>query len=85
MASGEQGAWRRPLRRLLLTGVVLLYILSIPWYRESGAEPAIWFGLPDWVAVAIGCYVGAAILNASAWMLSDLRDPGEGETEESSA
>lgn len=68
-------AMARPVRRLLLGGVVLLYALSIPWYRPAGAEPAIWLGLPDWVAVAVLCYAGAAVLNAAAWLLTDVRDP----------
>ena len=69
-------AMARPiLRRLLLAGVLLLYALSIPWYRAAGAEPSIWLGLPDWVAVALLCYAGAAVLNAGAWLLTEVRDP----------
>jgi hypothetical protein len=63
---------RRRVRWLLLLGVGVLYGLSIPWYRDGGAEPELWLGLPDWVAVAIACYVGAAILNAAAWLLTDV-------------
>ncbi len=33
-------------------------------------------GMPDWVAVAIGCYVLAAVLNAVAWLLTDVEDRG---------
>lgn len=53
----------------------LLYAASIPWYREAHAEPRLWLGLPDWVAVALGCYVLAAILNAAAWWITDVPDP----------
>ncbi len=67
----------RILRRLLLAGVALLYALSIPWYRPAGAEPVLWFGLPDWVAVALLCYAGAALLNALAWWLTPIDDPPE--------
>ena len=56
------------MRRLLLALVVLLYVISIPWYRTPGAEPALVLGVPDWVAVAIGCYAAAAVLNALAWL-----------------
>ena len=28
----------------------LLYVISVPWYRETGAPLRIWLGLPDWVA-----------------------------------
>jgi len=61
-------------RRGLLTGIGLLYAFSIPWYREPGASPELWGGLPDWVAVALGCYIGVAILNAAAWLLTDVPD-----------
>lgn len=59
-------------RGWLLAGVVLLYVISIPWYRSPDAPVELWFGLPDWVAVALGCYVGAAVLNALAWMRTDV-------------
>lgn len=71
------GADRR--RRLLLVAIAVLYVLSVPWYRESGAEPRIWLGLPDWVAVAIACYAGVAVLNAWAWLAGGIDDgpPGD--------
>jgi len=72
MLSGPDA--RRRLRRQLLAVIAALYALSIPWYRETGAEPALWFGLPDWVAVALGCYVAIAVLNALAWLLADIED-----------
>lgn len=66
-------------RKTLILGVVLLYIASIPWYRSQDAEVSTWLGLPDWVAVALGCYVGAAVLNALAWLHTDVPDaPEEG-------
>jgi hypothetical protein len=34
----------------------------------------MWLGIPDWVAVALVCYAAAAVLNALAWLLTDLRD-----------
>ncbi len=68
---------RRRARAVLLGLVVLLYVVSVPWYREAGATPSIVFGLPDWVAVALGCYVGVAILNSLAWLLTDLQDRDE--------
>ncbi|MCP4024851.1 MAG: hypothetical protein GY736_00855, partial [Sphingomonas sp.] len=51
-----------------------------PWYRETGAPIDIVFGLPDWVAIALGCYIGVAILNAIAWRLTEVSD-GEGSGE----
>jgi hypothetical protein len=62
------------IRRLLFIVIAALYIVSVPWYRPTGAYPEIVFGLPDWVAVALGCYVGVAVLNALAWLLTDVPD-----------
>jgi hypothetical protein len=65
---------RQSLRRALLVGVGLLYLLSIPWYRSPDAQPQLWLGLPDWVAVALCCYLAAAVLNAWAWLLTEIDD-----------
>ena len=65
---------RRRLHRVCLAVIVLLYILSVPWYRESNQPLTIWLGMPDWVTVAILCYVGVAIVNATAWGLTDIPD-----------
>jgi hypothetical protein len=62
------------LRRILLALVGLLYLLSIPWYRRGGEASELWLGLPDWVTVALLCYAGAALLNAIAWLLTDVPD-----------
>ena len=55
----------------------VLYLVSIPWYRTGGAESGLLLGLPSWVAVAILCYVAVAILNAAAWLLTELPDAPE--------
>ena len=71
---------RGRLRRLLLLAIAVLYAVSIPWYRSGGETPRVWLGLPDWVAVALGCYLAVAVLNAVAWLLTDLGDaPGPDE------
>jgi len=62
------------LRRILLAFVGVLYALSIPWYRGGGETAGSWLGLPDWVAVALLCYTGAALLNAIAWLLTEIPD-----------
>ncbi len=58
-------------------------MLSIPWYRGGGEETGTLLGLPSWVGVAILCYLAAAILNAGAWLLTEIPDepddPGTGE------
>lgn len=74
------GRGRSGLRRALLVLIAVCYAASIPWYRAAETSPRTWLGLPDWVAVAVVCYVAAATLNAVAWLLADVRDddPGEG-------
>jgi len=67
---------RRRLRRALLAGIGGLYLLSVPWYRSGGETGGSVFGLPDWVAVAIGCYAAVAVLNAAAWLLTDIDEDG---------
>jgi hypothetical protein len=67
----------RPARRLrgaLLAAIGVLFGLSIPWYRTGGEVAGSWLGLPDWVSVAILCYVGIAFLNSIAWLLTDVPD-----------
>lgn len=64
--------WRRRLRALLLSLIALLYVVSIPWYRPSGEVASVVWGLPDWVMVALACYVAAALLNAAAWLVTDV-------------
>ncbi len=61
-------------RRVCLGLIGVLYVVSVPWYRESGQAPAIWLGLPDWVAVAVLCYVAVAVLNAFAWTATEVPD-----------
>ncbi|MDJ0864482.1 MAG: hypothetical protein QNK03_00140 [Myxococcota bacterium] len=68
---------RQRLRRALLLGIALLYALSIPWYRGDDAPLRVVLGLPDWAAVALLCYVGVALLNAAAWLLTEVRDEDE--------
>lgn len=67
-------ATRRRLRRACHVGIAACYVVAIPWYRAAGASPALVAGLPDWVAVALACYVTAGGLNAAAWWLTDLDD-----------
>jgi len=69
---GGSSSRRRRLRQLLLGLIALLFVFSIPWYRSTGDEVAIVLGLPDWVVVALGCYVAVAICNALAWLLAEV-------------
>ena len=68
-------------RRWLLAVIGVLYLLSIPWYRDAASAPSFVFGLPDWVAVALGCYLAVAVLNAIAWLLTDVPDAPSDEDE----
>ena len=65
------------MRRILLAVIAGLYVLSIPWYRDAGEPARVVFGLPDWVAVALGCYVAVAVLNSVAWLLTEVPDEPE--------
>ncbi len=56
----------------MLSLIALLYVVSIPWYRPSGEVASVVWGLPDWVAVALACYLAAALLNAIAWLVTDV-------------
>ena len=66
--------WARRVRRALLAVIGVLFAVSIPWYRRGGEEVELWLGLPDWVSLAILCYVGIAALNSVAWLLTDIPD-----------
>lgn len=68
---------RSRLRLGLLALIVLLFILSVPWYRAETDELRLILGLPDWVAVAVGCYVLAACLNSVAWLWTEVDDEAE--------
>jgi len=69
---------RRFVHLVCMIAIALLYIVSVPWYREDAAPLRLWFGLPDWVAVALACYVGVAIVNAVAWAVTDVPDVPDG-------
>ncbi len=75
------GPRRRSRTRVaLLVAIALLYVVSVPWYRATDAPLRVVFGVPDWVAVAVACYVAVAVFNAIAWRLTDIPealDPAE--------
>jgi hypothetical protein len=57
-----------------MTLIALLYLASVPWYRDDAAPLRLWLGLPDWAAVALLCYVGVAVVNAVAWSVTEVPD-----------
>jgi hypothetical protein len=65
---------RLGLRPVLLALIVVLYVISIPWYRGDDQELRLLLGLPDWVAVAILCYALVAVLNSVVWMRTPIED-----------
>lgn len=74
-APGAPGGVRA--RRWLLAGVAMLYVFSVPWYREPDPDPPLWLGLPSWVTVALLCYAGASVLNAFAWFWTPIVDDAQ--------
>lgn len=77
MSESERPSARSRRRRLCLLAIGGLFVVSVPWYREPGATPEIWGGVPDWVAVSVLCYAAVAVLNAVAWQATDVPDdPG---------
>lgn len=57
----------------MLVGIGLLYLVSVPWYRRD-PELHLILGLPDWVTLALGCYVLVAGFNSVAWLFTDVDD-----------
>jgi hypothetical protein len=68
---------RRWVHLICMVVIGLLYVASVPWYRDASAPLRLWLGLPDWVAVALLCYVGVAIVNAVAWSVAEIPDSTE--------
>ena len=75
---------RSRVRLTLFALIAVLYVFSVPWYRTSGDPLHLLFGLPDWVFVALCCYVAVAILNSIAWLLTDVSDGPAAEEESGS-
>ena len=71
------GRSRRRIHVTCMVIIALLYVISVPWYRDVDQPLKIWFGLPDWVAVALFCYVGVAIVNGVAWSVAEVSDESD--------
>lgn len=46
--------------------LILLILLSVPWYRQAGTIGTFIAGLPVWVWTSLVCSVGVAIVTALA-------------------
>jgi len=51
-------------QRWYVPSVLLLVVLSVPWYRETGSMGELVWGLPTWVWTSLGCSLGVAVLTA---------------------
>jgi len=65
--------------RAYLPGLLTLVVLSTPFYWGSQQVPAIVWGLPTWVWVAVICSAGVSALTAWAAIARwDDREPEDG-------
>ena len=57
-----------PRARLWIWAVYLcLFAGSIPWYLPENAPLRLWLGLPHWVVISLGAYLGVALF--TVWVV----------------
>ncbi len=44
-----------------------LFAGSIPWYLPADEPLQLWFGLPHWVVISLGAYLGVALF--TVWVV----------------
>ena len=44
--------------------LLVLVVISVPWYRSAGSMGELVFGMPAWVWVSLICTVGVSALTA---------------------
>ena len=49
--------------------MILLLVLSVPWYGTPEYHQIQWLGMPAWVTRALFCYALIVVINLLAWML----------------
>ena len=59
--------------RISLWIMVLLLIMSVPWYRSDQSITYL-MGLPDWVFVSLACYLLIALINGLMWLTNQPKD-----------
>ena len=56
---------REPMqKRFFLPTVLVLLIISVPWYRTTGETGTLLGGLPVWIWVTMACSLGIAVVTA---------------------
>lgn len=53
-------------QRWYLPALLVLIVLSVPWYREAGSMGALVWGMPVWIWTSLGCTAGVSVLTAVA-------------------
>ncbi len=48
--------------------MLILLIMSVPWYRSDEQMSNTLFGFPEWVMVAIACYLAVTLINIGIWL-----------------
>ncbi len=51
-------------RRWYIPTLLLLVVLSVPWYWKAGVLGALYFGMPAWIWISLGCTLGVSALTA---------------------
>ena len=54
-----------------------LFAGSIPWYLPANEPLRLWFGLPHWVVISLGAYLGVALF--TVWVVRNCWPEPDGE------
>lgn len=57
--------------------LLLLIVISIPWYRAGGEIGSVVLGLPTWIWMSLLCSLGVSILIAVGAMRFWVNDPDD--------
>lgn len=53
-------------QRWYLPSLLVLIVLSVPWYRHAGTMGALILGMPVWIWTSLACTAGVSTLTALA-------------------
>lgn len=74
------------MNRRFWTACIVLQVLSVPWYLPAALAERLWWGVPFWCWVTVGCYAATAGLcigcmdrlwREAAWQGEDPSRPRE--------